>query len=394
MADETATPTETAPASRDVDFAEAALASMTGQKPAPKVEKTEAAKVEAKEERKTSIPDEVLGRKKEEDKEPESELAKLAQPDFKDPKRKAQWDELHGKASAFEKELRAERAAKAELEKRIVEVEARGGDADKLKERLATLEKQNEEYLKLVRLTNVENDPEFRARHIEGRAQKVKEVEQIITDAGGEAADVAAALALKGKPRVEALRAISDDLPGYLQGLLGQAVRELDTLDREADAKRADAGKYLETREAENRQREREKTEASVKMSELGWERAERKAKAELSVFNKVEGNEEWNAKVDKLAVEARRDFDSSQEPEARAGLIMRAHAAEVFRARLAEEMDYSSALEKERDEARAELKKLYAGTPNLTGKGGANGETSVKEMDFASRAMHEMPTG
>lgn len=388
------------------DFAEAALRLVTG-----KVGETEAKIVVQEsavtEPRKTSIPDALL--KKPESKvvdadkakdiaadlkEEESEISKIAKPEFKDPKRAAQWDELHGKAADFEKKSREGERRIADLEKRIADAEAKGKDTEALQSRLADAEKNADEHLKLVRQVNVELDPEFRAKYVEGRSSKVKEVEQIVADAGGEPSDVAAALALKGKARVDAMRLISDDMPGYLQGLLGTAIRELDTLDRDADAKRSDAGKYLADRQRESDRLAQLELQDRVKNEEIGWQKAERKIAAEFVALNRLDGNEEWNATRDKTIEAARQDYESAHAPEKKAEFILGYHVAKTYQARLTEEMEYSGKMEKENTSLKAELKKLYGGAPSLTGRASSNGETATKDMDFASRAMHEMPTG
>jgi len=232
MADEQNTATAESESSAEPDFASVALGLVTGTTPETKTDTPPAAKVPEKEstkpERPADIPETLLGKKDakkepEPEKEPESEIAKIKPPDFRNPVKKEQWEALHNKAAELEKGKLASDRKVAEMEKRIAEAETKGKNTEELEKKLADLQKQNDEYQELVRQTNVEMDPQFRKTYIEGRANKVKEIEAIISDAGGEVGDVATALALKGKARVDALRLISDELPGYLQGLLGTA---------------------------------------------------------------------------------------------------------------------------------------------------------------------------
>ncbi len=240
----------------------------------------------------------------------------------------------------------------------------------------------------------MENDPEFRARYIEGRAAKVKEIQAIIADAGGDPNDVAAALALKGRERVDALRSVSDDLPGYLQGLLGTAVRELDSLDREAGEKRTNAEQYLAQRQREDADRQRAEVEKDIRDMELGWQKAQDKAKADFIVFNKTGTDKEWDATVEAAIARAEQTYRSSINREQQAEIIMRAEAAKEIEARYVGEVEYSRGLEKKLAEVEAELKKVYGGaSPSLRGSSPAP-SGAVSEMDFATRTIHEMSGG
>ena len=383
------------------DFAEAALKSMTtdSDAPAPPAPKEDAPKAETKSapERPKGIP-ESLSPKKEEaaraDAEPDLETSKLVKPEFKDAKRAAQWDELHGKASEFEKQARAEAKARADAEAKVAAMEARIAEAEKAGKNTEALEKKLAEYESLVKNVSVENDPEFRAKHIEGRANKVKEIQALIADAGGDPADVATALALKGKERVDALRLVSDDLPGYLQGLLGTAVRELDTLDREAADKRANADQYLANRQREDQQRQQAEIEQDARAAELGWQRAQSKMKTEFAVFNKTETDADWNAKADAAIARAEQTYRSNISREQQAEIIMRAEAAKEIEGLYHGMREYAEKLEKINAEHEAELKKVYGGaSPSLRG-GAPSRSSAVSEMDFASRTIHEMSGG
>lgn len=375
------------------DFAEMALKSMTAEAEAPEAP---AAPREAAPDKPKGIPESLLPKQDapKTDAEPESELSKFAKPDFKDPKRAAQWNELHTKASEFEKQARAEAKARTDAEAKVTAMEARIAEAEKAGKNTEALEKKLAEYESIVKNVSVENDPEFRAKHIEGRANKVKEIQAIIADAGGDPADVAAALALKGRERVDALRLVSDDLPGYMQGLLGTAIRELDTLDREADAKRSSSEQYLATREREERQRQLDDVARDAREAELGWQRAQSQMKAEFAVFNKTGTDPEWDAKVDAAVSRAEQVFRSNVTREQQAAIIMRAEAAKEIEGLYLAQTKYLQGVEKSNAELTAELKKVYGGgSPSLRGGVQSNGGV-VSEMDFASRTMHEMNGG
>lgn len=397
MAEETAE-TESTP----LDFAEVALGIATTDPDAPKPETATSAEPTTKQatdkpQRPSGTP-EALQPKKEEAKtepEPELETSKIKAPEFKDPKRKAQWDELHGKASTFEKELRAERAIKTDLEKRIAEYESKGKNTDALEKELEASKKQLAEYAEIVKQTAVDHDPQFREKYIDGRNNKVKEIQDIINDAGGDASEVVTALALKGRARVDALRLISDELPGYLQGLLGTAIRELDTLDKEAEGIRSSSAKYLEERERQTLAQKQQAEIESFKVQELGWQRAQAKAKALFAEFNKVDGNDEWNAKVDAIVAKAESNYKAAyqglQTPEQDAEMMLRAAAADAIREKYVAMSEYAQKIEKINEEQAAELKKLYGTTPDLRGRQSSNGEKAAQEMDFASRTIDLM---
>ncbi len=392
-------PIDTQNDTQPTDFAEVALKSMTVDTEAQQRQEPTPAKApepKAPDAPKQRVPESLLPKKDEAKaaSEPESELSKFDKPDFKDPKRAAQWSELHSKASEFEKQARAEAKARAEAETKIAAMEARIAEAEKAGKNTDALEKKLAEYESIVKTVSVENDPEFRARYIEGRAAKVKEIQAIIADAGGDPNDVAAALALKGRDRVDALRSVSDDLPGYLQGLLGTAVRELDSLDREAGEKRTNAEQYLAQRQREDADRQRAEVEKDIRDMELGWQKAQDKAKADFIVFNKTGTDKEWDATVEAAIARAEQTYRSSINREQQAEIIMRAEAAKEIEARYVGEVEYSRGLEKKLAEVEAELKKVYGGaSPSLRGSSPAP-SGAVSEMDFATRTIHEMSGG
>jgi len=375
------------------DFASVALRAMTTDEAAAKKEasapvKTEAAPV--KTETKGKIPEELFNAPaKKDDPTPvpvtdELETSKIAKPEFKDPKRAAQWDELHGKASTFEKQAKENAKKATELEAKIKEFEAKGKDTEALQTKLVDLEKQNQEYLALVRQVNVELDPEFRAKHIDGRKKLIDAAKTIVDESGGNPSDVETALNLTGKARVEALATVADGMSSFQQGRLGRIIDELSNLDAEALSKRTSPDKYLEQRAKEEEARQFKEVEERNRIANSAYESAVQKASSELEVLRRVEGMDEWNKQGQEILSKAKELWTSNRDPEVAARKIIDGFSAPVYRQLFLDQRTENASIRKELEEAKAELKKLYGNGPRINGSPSSN---NGAPMDFATQA-------
>lgn len=373
------------------DFAEAALRIIKTDPDAvvpPKKEAETKTEPDPKDARR--MPDELFGKEKKADAvaEPEKfEMEKIADPDFKDPKRKADWEAVKKKGLEFEKKAREEMKRAADLETKIKDYEAKGKDTEALQAKLATLEKEHAEAMELVRKVNIELDPEFRRAHVEGRANLVKQARTLVEESGLDPATIETAINLRGKPRVDAIKALEEDLGSFQSGRLGRLIDELDALDRDAESKRSNPEQYLETRKREDEQRTTKEREESGRRLNQSFEEARRKMSAELEVLRPVEGLAWWNDQAKGIQDKARDRVSSLTGAHDAAEMAIQAEAMPVYRDLFLSEREEHAADKKKLVDAEKELKKLYGTNPGVRGNG-ASSNNGGAPRDFADTAV------
>lgn len=391
MADEI-TPAPADGADHPDDFAAVALKltkTDPDQKVETKVEKVEEVKKESSEV-KSKIPDslfetkEVKEEKKEEKKDEAFDIDKIADQEFKDARSKAKWDELKTKGREFEKQARENGTKATALEAKIKEYEEKGKDTEALQAKLAKLEEEHRSAMELVRKVNMELDPEYRKTFVEGRKNLIGHAKTIAEESGINPSDVEAALNLTGKARVDALKAVAEDMDSFQQGRLGRVIDQLTQLDNDAQAKRSNPEEYLEQRQKEEESRAEKEAQEHMKTANLAFESALSKARNELEVLRRVDGMPEWNSTGEDIRVKSKEFWNGNRDPQKAAELVIQGFAAPVFRQLFLDQRSENKALRKEFEAVKAELKSLYAGSPRLQG---ATVRKDGQPRDFADHA-------
>lgn len=294
------------------------------------------------------------------DEPPPSEVDAIKAPDNLTEPNKVGWEALRQKAKSYEARVR-------ELEGKTPELETKAQAAAKLEQELADLRAKHQEMSVLVERANIEAHPDFRAKYIDGRAALVKEAQDYLRDTGAEPGDIEAALALKGKARIDALRDVADALPGYLQGMLGQTIKQLDSLDAEAGAKREKSGEYWKEIQAQQQQREIAQRESFAKESSLAFEKALHRVKAENPFLQKVEGDDAWSSTADAIVKEARSFYETNDSLEVAAENAVLAKSAKPMLEMITRQIEDGEAKDKKIAELESELKKLHGGGPRIS---------------------------
>lgn len=372
---------------------EANIPELGGKKPEveppPVIEKKEATQ---KEPDKNRLPTELFDGKKEPvQKEEESttfEIDKITDPEFKDAKRKAQWDEVKTQGREWEKKAKAGEAKATELEARIKELDGKGKDTEGLQAKLEALEKQNAEWREIIQKVNIELDPEFRKTHIEGRKKLIENARAIVEESGVDANVIETALNLRGKPRIEAIKSIEEELGSFQSGRLGRVIDALNELDASAEAKRSSPDKYIAEQQARRTQQESEQRDKMARTANLAYDAAEKKTAAELEVLRPVDGNDWWNDQGNNIRKGARELYLNNEDPQVAATVCLQAKAMPVYRDLFLNQRQENAKLSAELAEKTAELKKLFKTTPPLRGGGSA---PSSGPKDFATVAHNTM---
>lgn len=340
---------------------------------APKTEKKESApepkkEPESKPDKKSDVPRKLF--KKSADPAPEtktepptSEIDAIKEPEGLSENNKTGWEAIRGKAKHFESEAKTQTARVSELEKRLEAVSQAEKDFEAAKARNAELEK-------LVERTNVEAHPKFQEKYVAGRQKLVDAVQSLIKDNGKEPDSVASALALKGKPRIDALREIADDLPGYQQGLLGNLIMQLDTLDSEAAEKRSDSAKYLKEMGEERAREDQRSRETFRKEAESAFDQALRKVRGEYETFQKSDDHAQWNEDGEKIIQQSRAAFLDNDNMVEAAVITLKAGATDVYRNLYIRSDEALEKAEAKVAELTSELQKIHDGGPRAADGG------------------------
>lgn len=387
------------PAPAHEDFAEVALRiTKTPMEdgdqipPAPKKESAQPGKKEEPAPKKDAgaraFPAELFGKPSEQKKDEiptiKSELDEIEQPVFKDPARKAQWDKLHGKAAELEKKKQEAEAKVADMEKRIAEAEARGTDTATLQKRLEEAERKYNESMELVRKVNVELDPAFNDKFVKGRASLVKDISKTVSDAGGDPDSMTVALNLSGSERVKAIASAIQDLPVYIQGIIGRKIDSLTALDDEASTHRSSPEQYLTQRQQDEQQRTAREQQEAARNANLAFDSALKKS-SELEVLNEVKELDWWNEQRRAILDNARKFYDSPPSQEAIARRCLEGEAMPIYRQLFLDQRKANEEANAKIAELEKELKNIHSRSPQLGGRG--NGSIDRSNMTFADVA-------
>lgn len=366
-----------------------AAAKEPAAKPAKEAPKSEERKPESTDLRRA--PDAVFQKadekKPEEKKEAESEIDKIAAPEFKDPAKAGQWDELKTKAKTYEKEVGEHKA-------KINELNGRLGQLAKLEAKIKERDNQIAEMSALVERANVEAHPDFRKKYVEGRDALVDRAKRIVADAGGEGNDIALALSLQGKARVEAIEKAAGELSTFQQGRLAKVIDELESLDAEAAEKRARSGDSWKEIQKEQQERAAREQEEFTARAIKDYETVKRDMARELEVLREVDGYEWWNEQRKKIVENADRFFQQNDDVREAGKAAIWKEAGPVYRDLYMDERKHSEKIEKELADTKKALEEAYGGSPRAAGALGDGGVKSLKNMTFEERAAHHQATG
>ncbi len=355
---------------------EKAPAAPKAEKPAEKSEK------QASDSRRA--PAEVFqkeGEKKEgtEEKPLESAFDKFADPDFKNPGRSEQWKTLKEEGKTWERKAR-------EYEAKLAEQPKDTKPSADFEKQLAERDAKLKEMSALVERANVEAHPEFRKKYVEGREALVNKAKTIIDDAGGNAEDIATALALSGKARVAAIEKAAEELSTFQQGRLAKVIDELEGLDAEAADKRAKSGdswKEIQREQQERQQREsQEFSEKAIKSHES----VKREMMKELEVLREVAGSDWWNEQGKNIIKKADEFFTGNEDIREASKAAVWKEAGPVYRELYVEERAHTTKIEAELAEAKKALEEAYGSGPSARGRIEGGGSKNKLGMTFEER--------
>lgn len=298
--------------------------------------------------------------------ETKSVADEIATPDFKnDTKAKSGWEQLKGKLKEYEGLAKTHETKAKELAAKLAEYEP-------LKTQLAEREAKLKEYDEIVARARIEDHPDFRKEFIDGREKLISRAKEIIEDAGGDAKAVETALNLKGKARVDALEAVSENLGKFQTGMLGQVIRELTDLDARAQEKREKAKDSYKQLQEQDQQRKSEEAARRAQTRAGEFDETTRRLRGELEVLKHADGHDEWNARADRIVREARAFVDEHPSADIEAEILSRAVPA--YRDLFIQADERAEKLAVENARMAEELKTIHSKRPSLNGRTAQSG--------------------
>lgn len=229
------------------------------------------------------------------------------------PELKPNWKRLREEKKAAQKELETLRAE-------VAKIKGNGhGSEEWLKEK-ETLVKEREDLLGRLQASAIERDPRFQA-YFNGREKFF--VEQAKKLGGEQGPKLSAVLAMPDSDaRSRALDEIMVELPISAQSRVGSLVNDIDRLRSEKDTELAKASETFTAMQQKQQNEHREFQARANNLMEETIKSWSDPAKG-IPVFQKREGDEEWNKSVD-LAIARSKHIYSGQmtiEEKARASL-------------------------------------------------------------------------
>jgi DNA repair exonuclease SbcCD ATPase subunit len=223
------------------------------------------------------------------------------------------------------KQLKEERAAKIALETKMKEIEANKppvttDEVNLYKQQLEELKKANQEYENQLAINKVEASSVFK----ENIAKPLKDSESKIREIAGQYSVnvqelLQASEELTGSERRSKIKSIISELDATDALEIKQELDKYSTIlsqKKEVISRASEAKQLLEKQEQEAaKQKEQQYAELSKKAYGEVWDEFSKNT----PVLSKVEGNDEWNAKIEQIRVEAEKLDATPLDPRNRA---------------------------------------------------------------------------
>lgn len=186
---------------------------------------------------------------------------------------------------------------------------------------IAALQKQLNEYKDAIVAVNVELDPEFRAKYVEGRTTLVTKAASKLSAYGGNGETLKEALGMpEGRSRTQAIKEALGDLEDVERSRVLSFVGEVEKLDDErADIQKdpQQAWEKLTRGQAEAKQRQEEQAEAYKKTV---FDAVSKALPEKLTLIRpvdpSVEGGKEWNESIAEIKENAFKLLGNDATPE------------------------------------------------------------------------------
>jgi len=336
----------------------------------PKQEK----KAEVTEAKKGDLPDSLLGiEPQKKDEEPD-----LISAEPSGPLKHENYKKLQAQAKA---KIEAEQARYTSLQKELEEIKGKFTPdyvPDEIKTKLDTETKRRTELEERLGRIAVEHTDAFKERFTNKQNGIITSLKETGKDLGINADVIDQLLASSGKRRFDILEDVDANTTAkaYLTSLL----KDHDQLQIEK-SQYLDEWKVNSEKLTAKEQAEKDSELARMKDREdRAFEQATGKHRKTFALFQKIEGNEDWNAQVDAREAKAKELFNADWTPELVSEVVLAAVAAEpMYKA--------FETVRSQLIEARTELQKYKAAGPSAPPPGSKTPVQDDSKLTFEERA-------
>tara|TARA_R100000808_G_scaffold15629_1_gene35977 strand:- start:4585 stop:5655 length:1071 start_codon:yes stop_codon:yes gene_type:complete len=304
--------------------------------------------------------------------EPEAEVKPEPEPE-PEPEAKAEPEKKSRSADDF-KLLKSQRdSAKSELEHLRAEVADLKKKAESVD--LDSLRAERDDLSKRLRAASIERHPEFE-KFFTGKLNGV--ISRAKATAGEHGERMEQILKMDSSAYRDAqMEELFSELPASKQATLGALIAQADEVKAERQAQLADADSTYEQLMASQSEQREELLAKSRKTFDEVADRA-----TALEVYQKREGDDEWNAEVDARLELARNGFLGQSDENELAMLSLWGAAGEKYRELLATQIELNRRLQKQLDG-------VQGSTPSVAATDGKKADT--KELGFVEEVMQKM---
>lgn len=290
------------------------------------------------------------------------------------PKAAARFKMIEGRAYEAEqkaKKLEAERAAeKIEVQKRIEE--AKAAIPNQSQTEVEALKKQLEEMDAIVKKANIESHPGFKASFDQPIASEIESVKKVVP--ADIADDLAHLISLpESARRNEKILQLTDKLDSITQQKIYRSMVEVDRLQAKRSSELANWKENHVHAEAYDIRKQQENAAKMKEIQDVAWAKGigiVSSPEDGLEVYQKVEGEDEWNAAVEERMVKAKKLLNNPNiPPEALVEIAARAVATDDYRRMFFAQRSLVQKLSEELEAARS-------ANPNVDGSAASGNET------------------
>ena len=233
------------------------------------------------------------------------------------------WGGMRTELKAKTKEADELKAQNAERDAKIAELEAKLTEFSTKqavpKEEWEKVQKEHRDLNTVVKLTNLEQSPEYKQAILEPLEQVKKGVESLATKHGLDSKKLFAALSeADADTKANALSELMDGMNMLDQSKVVKMSEALEAIDQRKAALRSDVDKSIEQIK-QNRTKAQEMSAAQVKQAkEAGVKAARANYEKSLWLLQKREGDDwrEWNASIDQTHDVVRRMSEAKMDPD------------------------------------------------------------------------------
>lgn len=245
---------------------------------------------------------------------------------------------------------------------------------------LAALRRERDELAAAIKLERPENDPEFKAKHIDGRSRLVDKIANKVDAGGGKADDIRDALKMTGKAKDRAIKEALSELDADDKADVRAFIVKLEDQDEERDAYLADADTKRTERRAKQETQTRAQREQETAQLATEFDELTRTLPANFFPLKEAapnaEGAEAWNVSVREGKELARKALNGELSSRQRTELFLKGARADAL---LRWGMDQYERANKAEKAAAGLTKSL----PEINGRGGP----TSREMETAPKA-------